>query len=116
MVKSIDIEDNLFSFIREFGDDLNSLELLLFFSRHPNARFNRSAVIHAVSSQQFDTGITLKKLIDKKIIITCFENGITLFALTKEEPAHSLACQMKNIDQRQWQIILGHLLDAQGIE
>jgi hypothetical protein len=115
-VKSIDIEDKLFSFIKDFGDDLNSLELLLFFSRHPNARFNRTAVVHALSTQQFDTGISLKRLIDKKIVITFFENGITLYALTREEPWHALAAQMNTIDQHQWQIVLEHILDAQGIE
>jgi hypothetical protein len=115
-VKSIDIEDKLFSFIKDFGDDLNSLELLLFFSRHPNARFNRTAVIHAITSQQFDTGIALKRLIDKKIVITYFENGITLYALTKEEPSYSLATQMNTINQHQWQIVLEYLLNAQGIE
>jgi hypothetical protein len=115
-VKNIDIEDKLYSFIKDFGDDLNSLELLLFFSRHPLARFNRTAVIHAVTSQQFDTGIALKRLTDQKIVVTYFENGINLYALTKEEPLHSLASQLNNIDQRQWQIILEHILDAQGIE
>jgi hypothetical protein len=115
-VKNIDIEDKLYSFIKDFGDDLNSLELLLFFSRHPNARFNRTAVIHAITTQQFDTGIALKRLIDNKVVVTYFENGITLYALTREEPIHSLAAQMKSIDQSQWQVILGHILDAQGIE
>jgi hypothetical protein len=115
-VKSIDIEDKLFSFIKDFGDDLNCLELLVFFSRHPNARFNRTAVIHAISTQQFDAGIALKRLIDKKIVVTCFVNGITLYALTREEPQHTLAARMSSIDQGQWQIILEHLLDAQGIE
>jgi hypothetical protein len=115
-LKSIDIEDKLFSFIKDFSDDLNCLEFLLFFSRHPNARFNRTAVIHAISTQQFDAGIALKRLIDKKIVVTCFVNGITLYALTQEEPQHTLAAGMNSIDQRQWQIILEHILDAQGIE
>jgi hypothetical protein len=115
-VKSIDIEDKLFTFIKDFGDDLNSLELLLFFSRHPNARFNRTAVVHAITSQQFDAGIALKRLIDKKVIVTSFENGITLYALTKEEPAYTLATRMNHINQFQWQVILENLLNAQGIE
>ncbi len=115
-MKDIDIEDKLCNFIKDFGDDLCSLELLLFFSRHPNARFNRTAVLHALTTKQFDTGIALKQLIDKKIVVTYSENGITLYALTKEEPAHSLAAQLINIDQHQWQIILEHLLNAQGIQ
>jgi hypothetical protein len=116
-VKEIDIEDKLCDFIKNFSDDLYSLELLLFFSRHPNARFNRTAVLHApVKSRQFDTGISLKQLIDKKLVVTYHENGIILYALTKEEPLHTLSAQLANIDQRQWQIILGYILDAQGIQ
>jgi len=114
-VREIDIEDKLCNFIKDFSEDLYSLELLLFFSRHPNARFNRTAVIHALTTRQFDAGIALKQLMDKKMVVTYCENGITLYALTKEEPVHSLASQLINIDQRQWQIILEHILDAQEI-
>ncbi len=116
-MKNIEIEDKLCNFVRAFGEDLCSLELLLFFSRHPKARFNRTAVLHApITSGQFDTGIALKNLIDKKIVVTHCENGITLYALTKEEPLHSLASELINIDQRQWQIILEQILNAQGIQ
>jgi hypothetical protein len=115
-VKDIEIEDKLCAFIKDLGDDLYSLELLLFFSRHPHARFNRTAVLHAITSKQFDTGIALKRLIERKIVVTYSENGITLFALTKQEPIHSLAAEMINIDQRQWQKILEQILNAQGIQ
>jgi hypothetical protein len=115
-VRDIDIEEKLCNFIKDFGDDLCSLELLLFFSRHPNARFNRTSILHVLTTKQFDTGIALKQLIEKKMVVTYSENGITLYALTKEEPTHSLAAQLINIDQRQWQVILEHLLNAQGIQ
>jgi len=114
-VKDIGIEDKLCKFVKEIGEDLNSLELLLFFSRHPNARFNRTATLHAVPSKSFDTGIALKRLIDKKIIVTYFENGITLYALTKQEPAHGLAVEMISIDQSRWQVILEYILVANEI-
>jgi len=115
-VEEIGIEDKLVVFIKDIGDDLCSLELLLFFSRHPHARFNRSAVLHALRCHQFEAGIALKRLIDKKVIVTYFENGISLYALTKEEPSHSLAAEMVNIDQLQWQKLLEHILKTQGIE
>jgi hypothetical protein len=115
-VKDTQIEDKLGNFIKEFSEDLCSLELLLFFSRHPHARFNRTAVLHALTTKKFDTHAALKILVDKKIVVSCFENGITLYTLTKEEPAHSLAAQLVNIDQRQWQVILAHILDGQGIQ
>jgi hypothetical protein len=116
MVKDMQIEEKLYDFIKEFSDDLYSLELLLFFSRHPNARFNRTVILHVLTTKQFDSGIALKHLIDKKMVVTYTENGITLYALTKNEPLHSLAAELINIDQRQWQIILEKILDAQGIQ
>ncbi|MDD5701698.1 MAG: hypothetical protein PHU23_06560 [Dehalococcoidales bacterium] len=114
-MKGIEIEDELCKFIKEFGDDLNSLELLFFFSRHPNARFNRTAVLHALTARQFDTGAALQRLIHKKIVVSYNENGVTLYALTREEPVHGLISQLVNIDQGQWQVILEDILDAQGI-
>jgi hypothetical protein len=115
-VKEIELEDKLCNFIRGFGEDLYSLELLLFFSRHPSARFNRTAVLHAITSEQFDANLALKHLIERKLVVTCCENGVNLYTLTKEEPAYSLASQLVGIDQRRWQIILEHILDANGIE
>ncbi len=115
-MKDIGIEDKLCKFVKEIGEDLNSLELLLFFSRHPNARFNRTATLHAVVSKSFDTGIALKRLIEKNIVVTYFENGITLYGLTKAEPAHSLAVEMVAIDQSRWAVILEYILDANGIQ
>jgi hypothetical protein len=114
-VKDIGVEDKLCVFIEEIAEDLCSLELLLFFSRHPQARFNRTAVLHSINGKRFDAAISLNLLIDKKLVVTYLENGLTLYALTKEEPAHSLAVQLINIDQSQWQAILEHILDANGI-
>jgi hypothetical protein len=114
-LKDIDVEDKLCNFIKDFCDDLISLELLIFFSRHPLARFNRTAVIHALLNNQFDTGIALKRLMDKKIVIASNENGMTLYSLTREEPAHSLAVELVTIDQSKWQRVLEQILKVQGI-
>jgi hypothetical protein len=114
-VEDIKIEDRLSNFIKNFSDDLCSLELLLFFSRHPNARFNRSAITHSLTTKKFDTGVALKHLTDQKMVVAYFEHGITLYALTKEEPILSLALDLVNIDQKKWQDILEHILNAQGI-
>jgi hypothetical protein len=115
-VKDVKIEDKLSNFIDEFSDNLYCLELLMFFSRHPNARFNRSAILHSVKIEHFEASISLKHLVDKKVIVAHSENDITLYGLTKEEPAHTLASQLVSIDQNQWQIILDQLLNAQGIQ
>jgi hypothetical protein len=115
-VREIQIEDRLNNFIKIFSEDLCSLELLLFFSRHPHARFNKTAILHASTTKKLDASAALEWLVDKKIVISHPENGIVLYSLTKEEPAHSLAVQLVDIDQRQWQMILESILDAQGIQ
>ena len=115
-MKDIDIGDKLCTFVKDFCDDLSSLELMLFFSRHPHARFNHSAVIHVLRSKRFDAAIALKRLVEKKIVVSYTENGITLYALTKEEPAHSLAAQLVHIDQSQWQVIVEQILTVEGIQ
>jgi UDP-N-acetylglucosamine transferase subunit ALG13 len=114
-VRDIQIEDKLGLFIKEFSADLCSLELLIFFGRHPHARFNSTAVLHALTIQRFDTNAALKVLVEKKVVVSHFENGIFLYSLTKEEPAHSLVTQLVNIDQGQWQTIIEHILNGQGI-
>jgi hypothetical protein len=116
MLRDIGIEDKLYTFIKDYCDDLNSLELLVFFSRHPKAKFNRTAVIHALLANQFDAGIVLKRLIDKEVVVTHTENGVTLYSLTRKEPAYSLACELINIDQNKWQKIVQQILKAQEIE
>jgi hypothetical protein len=114
-LKDIDVEDKLCNFIKDFCDDLNSLELLIFFSRHPLAKFNRTAVVHALLAKQFDAGIALKRLIDKRIIVTSNVNGMTLYSLTREEPSYTLAVELVNIDQSKWQRVLEQILKAQNI-
>ncbi len=114
-MRQVKIEDKLGLFIKEFSADLCSLELLIFFSRHPHARFNSTAVLHALTTKRYDTNAALKILVEKKIVVSHFENGIFLYSLTKEEPAHSLATQLVSIDQGQWQTIIEHILDGQEI-
>ena len=71
---------------------------------------------HALTSKQFDTGIALKRLGEQQLVISYTEHGITLYALTKEEPARSLALELLNIEQKQWQAFLEQILEAQDEE
>ena len=68
-MRDIQIEDNLQNFINDLSDDLYALELLMFFTRHPHTRFNSAALLRAVHNRPYDTNVSLKKLIDKKIIV-----------------------------------------------
>jgi len=115
-LEDLQLEANLQNLIAELSDDLYTLELLIFFSRHPHARFNNAAVLRAVHNRPYDTNVALKKLITRKIIVTQFENGINLYSLTTEEPVHSMCSKLVNIDQQQWRMILENILDIQGFK
>jgi hypothetical protein len=113
-VEDVKTHNQLADFIKDFCDDLCSFELLLFFGRHPNARFNRTAVLRALAARRFDTAIALKRLTDRKLVITHFENGITLYALTKEEPAYSIVAELRNIDHLQWQTLAEQIITGRN--
>ncbi len=114
-MKDIELENKLCQFIAGFANDLCSLELLLFFGRHPNASFNRTALIHVLTSRRFDTNIALRKLIEQKLVTPHNENGVTLYRLTREESLRDLVTSLVNVGQSQWEAILEKILDEQGI-
>jgi hypothetical protein len=115
-LEDVRLAERLCTFIKDFCDDLCCLQLLLFFARHPGVRFNRTAVLQAARAvRQFDAIPGLKRLIDRKIVVTYTENGITLYGLCKEEPIHSTVVDLCHIDQRQWQILVEQILKSQGI-
>jgi hypothetical protein len=84
-------EKELSQFINEYADDRHCLlELLLFWGRHPCARFSRLAIVHALNSRRPHIERALGYLINKGIVRTCLENNVPLYSLTDNEPLHSL--------------------------
>jgi hypothetical protein len=112
----VKIAERLCTFIKEFCDDLCCLQLIFFFARHPSVRFNRTAVLQASRAARQAEGLpALRRLVDRKIVVTCVENGITLYALCKEEPIHSTVVDLCHFDQHQWQLLVEQILKSQGI-
>ncbi len=109
-MQDISIQKKLCDFIQDFGDDLDSLELLLYFCRHPDARFNLTAVFHASSAKRFDTTKSLKRLTYKGLVVTCEESGNKLYTLTRDVHLRGLALGLLQIDQRQWRMIAERIL------
>lgn len=112
MMIDIAIQNKLLEFIKDFGDDLSSLELLLFFGRHPHTRFNQTAIVQALNVRQFDRAKALRCLINKGLVVTCSENGITLYSLTRDASQRSLVLGLLDINQHQWQLIAERILQA----
>ncbi len=102
----LELDNKQRELIECYCDDLNSLEILMFFSRHPQSRFNQTALIHSASHGNIDNRSSLKKLIDKKIIVKTIENGTILYSLNKKEPEYSQICKINQMDQGQRQTLI----------
>ena len=95
------------------NDKHNILELLRFFGRRPNTRFNRQAIIRT-SNSTTKTERALKYLIDKGAIRECDERNVLTYTLTDEGWMHNLAKDLGNIDWSQYNITLRQILQPSG--
>lgn len=86
------------------------LSLLRFFMAHPNGRFSRLAIIHAIDEDGSRLGVekALEQLVSEGILKTDTENHICYYLLTGNEPMRQLVLNMAEFDWRQWQLVLEH--------
>jgi len=87
------------------------LGLLRFFAAHPNGRFSKLAVIHAMDEDDNRPRIenAIEQMIDEGIIKTSDEKNITYYMLTKDEAMRKLVINVALFDWRDWQMVLEHI-------
>jgi hypothetical protein len=79
--------------------------LLRFFVVHPNGRFSKLAIIHALDENGTRPEVErdLEKLVNDGVIKTSVANGIRYYLLTEDEPTRHLVLNLAEFDWRQWQ-------------
>ena len=92
--------------IEKDNENRHSLELLRFFSAHPNARFNRLAVIQAQNEneREFEVERALVHLINEGIVKVTIENSAKLYALTEDESKRRWVLEMIKLEWHHWQL------------
>jgi hypothetical protein len=100
------IDYTLARFLKSFNDDQCSLELLLYFGRHPLTRFNQPVVLSCLGSVRPDVERALRRLLLKKLVVRFMENGVALFGLTHDEYVRNMITGMGRLDHSQWQRLL----------
>jgi hypothetical protein len=87
------------------------LALLRFFVVHPNGRFSKLAITHAVddNSSQREIEKELKQLVSDGVLQTKVENDISFYLLTREDPVRQIILEMAEFDWRHWQMVLEHM-------
>jgi hypothetical protein len=86
------------------------LGLLRFFAAHPNGRFSRLAVIHAIDDDctGWEMEQALEEMVRERILNVNRDSGTTFYMLTQEEPLRRLVLNMAIFDWRDWQLVLEH--------
>lgn len=87
------------------------LALLRFFVAHPNGRFSKLAIVHAIDDNDSKLEIekALKQLVDEGILMINIENDISFYLLTREGVVREIILEMGEFDWRHWQLVLEHM-------
>jgi Fe2+ or Zn2+ uptake regulation protein len=87
------------------------LELLRFFVEHPNGRFSKLAILHAIDEDdsRLEVERSLSQLAEEGILKTFTDNNISFYILTRDEPMRSLVLNMALFNWREWQLVLEHV-------
>jgi hypothetical protein len=91
--------------MRELIDNRYCLGMLRFFVTHPNGRFNKLAVLHALDEEGTRPEVErdLNELVSDGVVIVSVENGACYYMLTCEEPTRHLVLNLAEFDWCQWQ-------------
>lgn len=87
----------------------SSLAVIRFFAEHPNGRFSKLAVIHALDETDRHRAIeeAMKDLISTGVLKTVWENTVCFYRLTRDEPVHGIVLRTAELDWHQWQLVYG---------
>ncbi len=96
---------NATQLMKELISNRYCLGLLRFFVVHPNGRFSKLAVVHALDENGTRPEIEkdLERLVNDGVIKMSNENGTCFYLLTRDEPTRHLVLNLAEFDWRQWQ-------------
>jgi hypothetical protein len=87
------------------------LMLLRFFVVHPNGRFSKLAIVHAIDDNNSKTEVekALMHMVDEGILMINIENDVSFYLLTREETVRQSILEMAEFDWRHWQLVLEYM-------
>jgi hypothetical protein len=88
------------------------LGVLRFFAAHPNGRFSRLAVVHALIDEvgsRRDLEAALADMVEEGILKEVTEKEVIYYMLTKDEAMRRLVINVALFEWRDWQMVLEHI-------
>lgn len=102
-------QQDLLSLLEKYGSNRAERELLIFWSRHPNARFARPAIIYAFDYNRSELERALRAQIEAKLVDVISEHGQTYYSLTVNEAKRQPVLALSALHWGQWQLMLDSL-------
>ena len=87
------------------------LELLRFLAAHPDGKFSKLAIIHALDEDDNRQNIekAIYQMMDEGIIKITADQDVLVYMLTRDEAMRKLVINMALFDWRDWQMVLEHI-------
>src|SRR5208283_1337692 len=104
-MNDMESEAEIREFIRQFADDPQIQEMLLFLGRHPYTRFNKPALVDSLNMNPKVVDNKVKLLAEKGLVTKIQTNGSAVYSLTAAEPYHDLVRRTAQLTPRQRQLI-----------
>jgi hypothetical protein len=97
--------------VKKLINDRCCLMLLRFFVAHPNGRFSKLAVVHAIDDSNSKTEVErgLRQMVNEGILMINIENEVSFYLLTREEAVRQSILEMAEFDWRHWQLIAEYM-------
>jgi hypothetical protein len=94
--------------MNKFVSSRCSVGLLRFFAAHPNGRFSKLAIVHAIdeAGSRLEVEQAMEKMVEENLLKTSTDNGICFYMLTKEETLRRLVLNLSLFELRDWQLAL----------
>jgi hypothetical protein len=97
--------------VKKLITDHCCLTLLRFFVAHPNGRFSKLAIVHAIDDNHNKPEVekALMKMVDQGLLMINIENDVSFYLLTREDPMRQSILEMAEFDWRHWQLVLDYI-------
>jgi len=97
--------------MRKFISNRCCLGVLRFFAAHPNSRFSKLAVVHAIdeAGSRLEVEKALDQMVEEGILKTNIENDTCFYALTRNKIARQTVLNIGMFEWRDWQLVLEHI-------
>ena len=99
-------EESLYRFLEEHGNNRAKRRLLFFWGMHPNAKFARSAICHALDSSKLEVNKALRDVVKAGLVDTHILNEVTFYSLTTNDERRQPVLELAALSWDQWQLML----------